>query len=467
MNLSVLEGNVILELLILSNMWCLTNLQFSLSEYLCNNINIHNVSSLFVVALYYQLKELEVASINFIVIHILDVLKSIDSSSLSAEELQLILNSDLAFVNELDIFREVCQWIKNNQDHLHPDDKTNILSAIRYQLMNNDELSEVRRSELVFSDTIILDVIKKSLTQKFNDRGRFEPNVNFARENSIELSQIDGCTMIALKHPSNINYIEMKLTLLWPFTHSYYIEVSVDMNVWLRVVDHSSYDCRSIQRLWINPIYVRYIRVVGTSNTSNKPFEFLKVMYNTDNMHLVEIKNRFVAPKYNVALLSMNALVIKGSFFGERTVETNNCIFNDDYKNYGEDLGYTFHFLDLGECIEIQLAQPYVLSSMRMLLWDRDGRTYNYTVQVSVNHKDWDMVKDKSNKSAQLWQLLLFEQRPVVYIRITGVRVKMPLSIRKQDKTFNLVYFEAPAQVSLDPKVTKPWKSISQLLNRK
>ncbi|XP_050435263.1 BTB/POZ domain-containing protein 9-like isoform X2 [Adelges cooleyi] len=466
-NLSILKSKVILELLILSNVWRFENLQFSLSEYLCNNIDVHNVSSLFSVALFYQLKELEDASINFIDLHTLDVLQSKDSLSLSAEALQLILNRDTAYANELDIFRAVCRWIKKNQDRLHPNDKTNILSAVRYQLMNNEELSEVRGSELVRSDRNILDVIKVSLTQALNDRGRLEPNVNFAQENPIEVSQIDGGTMIMLHHPSNINYIEMNLCDVDSCTYSYYIDVSVDRLDWLRVINHSNYDCRSIQRLWINRIYVRYIRIVGTKNTSNKTFNFLKVMYNTEKMHLVEIKNGLVAPRFNVALSSMNATLIKGNtetlVRGRRTPSrwiTSN-ILSGDYENCSRLREYTYHGINSG-CIEVQLAQPYVLSSMRMLLRDCDSRTsYGYTVEVSVNNVEWDVIVNKSNKSARSWQLLQFDQRPVVYIRITGVRSL------NEDESFKIVYLEAPAQVSLNSKVPKPWQSLLRLLNPK
>ncbi|XP_050434215.1 BTB/POZ domain-containing protein 9-like [Adelges cooleyi] len=331
--------------------------------------------------------------------------------------------------------------------------------------MDEEELSEVRRSELVRSNIIILDVIKKSLTQTLNNRGRLEPNVNFAQEDSIEHFHIDGSTMIMLNQPSSINYIEMEL---YDWNFSYYIEVSIDKYSWFRVIDHSNYDCRSTQRLWINRIYVRYIRIVGTKNTLNKTFTFkiLKVMYNTDKLHLVEIKNGLVAPKYNVALPSMDATVIKGIpnwiiYRMEKSLEKiQNNILYDDYKNFLFDRGYTYHEVNLG-CIEVQLAQPYVLSSMRILLYDRHKYTYGYTVHVSVNHKDWDMIIDKSNKSCRSWQSLQFEQRLVVYIRITGVQSS------DTDRTFNLKYLEAPDQVSLDSIIKKPWKSMLSLLNRK
>ncbi|XP_050435258.1 BTB/POZ domain-containing protein 9-like isoform X2 [Adelges cooleyi] len=467
-NLSDLESNVVLELLILSNVYQFSNLQFSLTEYLLSNTDVHNVSTLLAVALYYQIKELEIGSLNFIDFYVLDVLQSEDSLSLTTEAFQLILSRDTAYANELDIFHAVCRWIKKNQDQLQPDDKTNILSAVRYQLMDEEELSEVRRSELVCSDTIILNVIKsrkESLISALgNYRGKLEPNVNFAQ--GIKPSKINGGTMIMLHHPSNINYIEIMLRdeVLGSYLYyTYFIEVSMDQNSWLRVINHSNYNCRLVQRLWINRRFVRYIRIIGTNNTINKTFDILKVMYNTDKMHLVEIKNGLVAPKYNVALASMSATVIEGKSWNLRVQK--NILLDGDYKNYDKNRGFMYHILEK-EFLEVQLSQPYVLSSMRLLLWDCDSRTsYGYTVETSVDYKDWYMIVDKSNESARSWQLLKFDPRIIVYIRITGVRCSI-----KNEIYFKCVHLEAPAQVSLDSNVAplqpKRRLFISRLLGR-
>ncbi|XP_050426636.1 BTB/POZ domain-containing protein 9-like [Adelges cooleyi] len=469
MNLSNLEGKVILELVSLSNFYGFFNLKSSLSEYLLNNISVDNASSLFAVAHYYELKELEVISLNFIDMHALDVLQSEDSVALSSDMLQQILNRDTVYTNEIDMFRAVCRWIKKNPERLDADAITNILSAVRYQRMNDEELSEVKRSDLVISDTIILDIIKwriESLTGALNYLGHLEPIMNFAE--GTERFESHGGTMIKLNRPFFMNYIEMKVeddylsqplsraccSCCYPFVkpYSYYIEVSIDRLKWLRVIDHSNSHCHSIQRLWIPRQFVQYIRIVGTKNTDNKPFRFLKVMYNTDKMHLVEIKNGLVAPQFNVALTSMNATVIEGS------PKFSSTLVSGDYEDYDS---YSYHFLGSG-CIKVQLAQPYVLSSMRMLLWDCDRRTYGYTVEVSVDNLVWDMVVDKSNGSAQSWQLFKFDPRPIVYIRITGIRSS------KKDGIFRCVHLEAPAQISLDSNIAqKEQWSIFRFCRRK
>ncbi|XP_050433487.1 BTB/POZ domain-containing protein 9-like [Adelges cooleyi] len=325
--------------------------------------------------------------------------------------------------------------------------------------MDDEELSEVERSELICSDTITLNIvksIKESLISALdNYRGKLEPNVNFAHGTPKEPAQIDGGTMLMLDHPSNINYIEMQLSDEDSRFYCYYIETSIDQHIWGRVVDHSNYHCRSIQRLWFLRRFVRYIRIVGTKNTNNKTFTILKIMYNTDKMHLVEIKNGLIAPKYNVALTSMDAIVIEGRMNFK-------SLLDGDYENYDRFRGDTYHLEN--ECITVQLAQPYVLSSMRMLLWDCDSRSsYGYTVEVSVNNKDWDMIVDKSKEWARSWQSMQFEQRPIIYIRITGVRCS-----NKNGIFFKCVYLEAPAQVSLDSNVTpRQRRSISRLFSRK
>lgn len=68
----------------------------------------------------------------------------------------------------------------------------------------------------------------------------------------------------------------------------------------------------------------------------------------------------------------------------------------------------------------MQLAQPYVISSMRLLLWDCDDRRYSYYVEVSTNQRNWDMVANKSREPCKSWQTLHFNPIPVVYIRIVG-----------------------------------------------
>lgn len=50
----------------------------------------------------------------------------------------------------------------------------------------------------------------------------------------------------------------------------YYIEMSIDEENWTRVIDYSTYSCRSDQNLYFEGIMTRFIRIVGTYNTANQ-----------------------------------------------------------------------------------------------------------------------------------------------------------------------------------------------------
>lgn len=203
--------------------------------------------------------------------------------------------------------------------------------------------------------------------------------------------------------------------LLWDRdvrSYSYYIEVSVNEHNWERIIDHTKYNCRSWQFLYFPSRAVRYIKLVGTHNTSNKLFHVvaLEAYYMLKQPKLVD---GLISPTYNVATVEMSAHVSEG------VSRTRNALLNGDIKNYDWDSGYTCHQLGSG-VIVIQLGQPYHISSMRLLLWDCDSRTYSFYIETSTNQKDWEIAVDKRHEQLRSWQQFTFESRPVVFIRIIG-----------------------------------------------
>lgn len=70
--------------------------------------------------------------------------------------------------------------------------------------------------------------------------------------------------------------------------------------------------------------------------------------------------------------------------------------------------------------IVLQLAQPYILDSMRLLLLDNDDQMYSYEIHVSTNLVDWKTIVRSENERS--WQNLKFNPIPVVFIWIVGTR---------------------------------------------
>ncbi|XP_050435391.1 BTB/POZ domain-containing protein 9-like [Adelges cooleyi] len=368
----------------------------------------------------------------------MDVLQSKEFLSLSPVVLREILIRDTFYAREFDIFSAVSRWIQKNGKHLDRDAKTKVLSAVRCPLMSDEELTTVWESRLISLDTISGAKLLRNTGRphKIGFRAQRKPNVNLAEGSSVTYNN-NGGTMIRLSHPSTINYIKI---ILPDEDLAYYIDVSMGENDWVKVIDYSDYICRSVQRLWVYPIAAWYIRIVyiRTKNTVNKPCKFVEISYKTNRRHLVEIEDGLVAPKCNVVSSSKNAIILKGeSRFDNYTLldHLNTCDMYDRH---------TWHKLGSG-CILVQLPQPYMLSSMRMLLEiDPDELIFfKYTIEVSVNNKEWKIIANKTKRETQSMQLLNFDPTPIVFIRITGVHCS-------DGDEFRCVYLEAPAKVKLD-----------------
>lgn len=85
-------------------------------------------------------------------------------------------------------------------------------------------------------------------------------------------------------------------------------------------------------------------------------------------------------------------------------------------------LGYTRHSItetnDTG--IVVELGTISIINHVKMLLWDKDNRSYSYFIEVSVNQKQWDRVVDYQEYYCRSWQYLYFTARAVRYIKLVG-----------------------------------------------
>lgn len=218
--------------------------------------------------------------------------------------------------------------------------------------------------------------------------------------------------LVELGTISILNHVKL---LLWDRdnrSYSYYIEVSVNRQNWDCVVDYQPYWCRSWQHLYFAPRAVKYIRLVGTHNTTNREFHVvaLEAMYTANVPALLQ---DIIVPTTNVASIDRSASVIEG------VSRSRNVLLDGDVSNYDWDSGYTCHQLGSGSIL-IQLGQPYIIGSLRLLLWDLDDRTYKLYIETSVNNEDWELLVDRRDEHMRSWQQFTFKPRPIVFIKIVG-----------------------------------------------
>nr|XP_054348557.1 BTB/POZ domain-containing protein 9 isoform X1 [Pongo pygmaeus] len=416
------KEEVLLDFLSLAHKYGFPELEDSTSEYLCTILNIQNVCMTFDVASLYSLPKLTCMCCMFMDRNAQEVLSSEGFLSLSKTALLNIVLRDSFAAPEKDIFLALLNWCKHNSKENHAE----IMQAVRLPLMSLTELLNVVRPSGLLSPDAILDAIKvrsESRDMDLNYRGMLIPEENIATmkygaqvvKGELKSALLDGDTQnydldhgfsrhpidddcrsgieIKLGQPSIINHIRI---LLWDRdsrSYSYFIEVSMDELDWVRVIDHSQYLCRSWQKLYFPARVCRYIRIVGTHNTVNKIFHIVafECMFTNKTFTL---EKGLIVPMENVATIADCASVIEG------VSRSRNALLNGDTKNYDWDSGYTCHQLGSG-AIVVQLAQPYMIGSIRLLLWDCDDRSYSYYVEVSTNQQQWTMVADRTKVSCK------------------------------------------------------------------
>ncbi|CAK5082061.1 unnamed protein product [Meloidogyne enterolobii] len=267
-----------------------------------------------------------------------------------------------------------------------------ILAQIRLPLIKvNDLFEHVRESSLISPDQI-LDAIKDQNTlssSQLKYRGFLFPGINIATV-SFGAKVISGDFRTALlSNPSN--YDEGVPTdrtfskhLINPRDPG--ITVSIDKNDWVRVIDHTLYLCRSKQNLFFESRVVKFIRIVGTLSSVNNTFQLcnFEALCSTEQFE-IDTKTTLQIPRSNVATISNNAIVTEG------VSRSRNALLNGDTTNYDWDNGYTCHQLGSGALV-VQLPQPYLIETMRFLLWDCDDRCYSFYVEVSVDQIKWTKV---------------------------------------------------------------------------
>ncbi|KAF5292804.1 hypothetical protein FQA39_LY13849 [Lamprigera yunnana] len=458
MFLMTLREDVILDTLGLAHQYGFQELETAISDILHQILALRNVCAILDTARLYGLNQLMKVCHTYLDCHASDILAHESFLQLSQASLVDLLQRNSFFAPEVEIFRGVCAWCRANYDQ-----NDLVMNCVRLPLMSiPDLLSVVRPAGLVKPDAL-LDAIAERTNVRISSlphRGqlimdenvaspRFGSKVvagelmealldgdhcNYDMERGYTRHAINGPgdqgIIVKLGTPSIINHIRM---LLWDRdlrSYCYYIEISIDQKDWAKVIDYSHYSCRSWQYLYFPNRVVQYIRIVGTHNTVNKVFH-LVAFETMCKLKIPKMINQIIVPKYNVATLECSASVIEG------VSRSRNALLNGDTKHYDWDSGYTCHQLGSG-AILVQLGQPYIISSLRLLLWDCDDRSYSYYIESSVNIWDWEIVVDKTRESCKSWQVIRFSPRPVIFIRIVGTH-------NTANEVFHCVHFECPS----------------------
>ncbi|XP_065183093.1 BTB/POZ domain-containing protein 9-like [Sycon ciliatum] len=483
--LSSLSSQTLLELVALANQFNLPPLQTAVCDYLVSNLTVSNACSTLDMAIFFGLKHVRESCSAYIDRNAENILKTSGLFQLSKEALVEMLQRDSFFAPEIDIFKAVAEWCKANSESALPSVEVSeksassctgcyedVLGHVRLPLISISDLFGAVRASKLFSDTFLLDSIEKRLANdvaKPHCRGRMVPNkwlintsctaisgknaalllsdINYATSEipmhrfpaDSEADSAAGIT-VCLPCPHVINLVTLQLSAKPAHFSSYRVFVGLDSNdkeqpvVYRQLFDYSRYHCRAHQHLHFEPCVARYIRVVGMSASySQRDFQLLKLdaMYTTK---LVPFCDGLKVPEENVAHIHKDAIVLEG------VSRIRNSVIDGQYHDFNWDAGYTCHQIENG-CIIIALAQPVIATSMRLLLWDCDGRQYSYCVDVSLDNESYHRVCDKTKHLCRSWQTIRFDSQRFSYIKLIG-------TYNSENEVFHCVHFECPASPS-------------------
>jgi BTB/POZ domain-containing protein 9 len=458
------QMNLILDTLGLANLFGYVELKDEISNFLKNSLKLDNVCNILDASRLYELNALTNICYLYIDKNAEELLNHESFKYLNHESLIMLLARDSFYVEEIMIFKAVQGWIECNTE-FKPDVIKEVVSKVRLPLISTiDLLSTVRPTGILDPNTLLdaIEVREQSKVRRaLPHRGRlyWEENIATSKYNARVIQGIsDGFTVlddsnhsydmekgytrhaITSKNDDNgiivelgniyiINYIKILLWDLDNRSYSYVIDVSVEKDYWERVIDYSEYHCRSWQHLYFTNRPVKYIRIKGTHNTVNRVFHLVSMEAMCTN-NVPTIVDQIIAPKYNCATVEKSATVIEG------VSRNKNSLLNGNLRDYDWDTGYTCHQLGSGNIL-IQLGQPYLIGSFRVLLWDCDERCYGFYIETSVNESQWDLVVDRRNDRLQSWQSFTFEPRIITYIKIVG-------TFNSANEIFHIVHFECP-----------------------
>uniref|UniRef100_A0A1L8DAN5 BTB/POZ domain-containing protein 9 n=1 Tax=Nyssomyia neivai TaxID=330878 RepID=A0A1L8DAN5_9DIPT len=143
-------------------------------------------------------------------------------------------------------------------------------------------------------------------------------------------------------------------------------------------------------------------------------------------------------PEENIAGQKYDSRTIKG--------ELPSSLLDGDTDSYDMERGYTRHTINEAndQGIVVELGRIFLINHIKILLWDKDVRSYCYFIEVSVNQTSWERVIDHREYNCRSWQFLYFPTRAVRYIRLVGTHNTV-------NKVFHVVSLEAMYTANIPP----------------
>lgn len=220
--------------------------------------------------------------------------------------------------------------------------------------------------------------------------------------------------LLNLGYERDVNYLEIKLKDSEK-TFSYVIKGSCDKVNWTKILDAK--DCQCLMKNLNFPKQrIKYVNIVETEGRQ-LIIENFKICFRT----------KLVCPTYNVATVEMGASSADPELLDGNTT------------NYGDGYGYSAHQIGSDKFLLVTLRQPFLIDSLRLLLWDHNSRYYHYYIDCSLDNENWTGIVDRTKEQSRSWQNFAFNPTPMMYIKIVG-------TYNSDNSWFHCVHFECPSQ---------------------
>jgi hypothetical protein len=94
-------------------------------------------------------------------------------------------------------------------------------------------------------------------------------------------------------------------------------------------------------------------------------------------------------------------------------------------------------------CIKFFFPQVCLVDTIKLLLYDKDDRCYDYTIKSGINHKKLTTLHKGQNQKS--WQIIKFKPTLLRYIKIKGTRI---YNAPKDVQDFVVVHFQMNTEKS-------------------